>query len=85
MFVIHNRATRYFGITVLQAEDTLSFAITRFSEREEKGLQKNFRAKPKSTLEEGVPIDFNGGRIQLHGSKLTLRMRMHVVIQMNLL
>jgi hypothetical protein len=62
-----------FGLAGLQTDDTLIFATARFSEREEEELQKKkFRAKPKITLEENTPIDFNGGRIRKDGDNIIL-------------
>jgi hypothetical protein len=60
-----------FAITGLQTDDTFSFVTARFSEREEEGIQTaGYRAKPKTTLREDSPIDFNGGRIQLHDGNI---------------
>ncbi|KAK6224925.1 hypothetical protein QIS74_03252 [Colletotrichum tabaci] len=61
-----------FGITAMQTDDTLSFATMPFSEKEEAELlKKGLRAKPKTILQQGQGIDFNGGRIQLYDNSIT--------------
>jgi len=56
-----NQDPTYFGITALQTDDTLSVCTPAFATAEERALKEaNFRAKDKTTLDEGQPLDFNG-------------------------
>ncbi|KLU86938.1 hypothetical protein MAPG_05945, partial [Magnaporthiopsis poae ATCC 64411] len=65
-----------FGITGMQTDDTLSFATQAFSQLEERKLHEaKFRAKAKTSLSHGHPLEFNGCKIQLQGENITIEQR----------
>jgi hypothetical protein len=62
-----------FGITGLQTDDTLSIVTASFARREQEELEAaQFRAKPKTILSEGNPVEFNGGKISITKGKISL-------------
>ncbi len=63
----------YFSITALQTDDTLSICSTSFAAAEERALEETkFRAKDKTTLEEGRPLEFNGCTLTKDGDVITI-------------
>ena len=55
-----------FALLVLQTDDSLFVASPEFANIKETELQKaNLPAKPRQTLDNYKPMDFNGGRINL--------------------
>ena len=59
-----------FGMAALQTDDTLQLSTLAFMEKEEREL--TFKAKPKTILGDGSMEDFNGCRIRINGSILTV-------------
>jgi hypothetical protein len=71
--LITNGGLEAFGMVGLQTDDTLAIGTSAFSNAEDAALQKaNFRAKPKDTLSEEVPLEFNGCTLTLRGDTILL-------------
>lgn len=62
-----------FGIIGMQTDDTLMLGTTEFSQAEEEARDKaQFRAKPKTRLKEGTPLEFNGCTLTMNGETIGL-------------
>ena len=55
-----------FAIVALQTDDTLAVCTDRFATAEDTALtEAKFRAKPKTALAEGKPLEFNGNTVTM--------------------